>query len=211
MSGVSLRRAESHWVAIGNPRQQKESYGFAMHMIFRTALVWLRSRRGPAVGVHDVAHLRLRVTPTDLDTLGHVNNGIYLSLMDLGRMDLLIRAGAWKRLSALGYYPVVASETISFRKSLQPRQRFTLQTRVIGYDEKSVYVEQRFVAHEEIYAVGFIRGRFLKKTGGTVSIAELATALDVDTSTLPVPEWLARWAKDVALPASRDTAPSDWS
>jgi acyl-CoA thioesterase FadM len=153
----------------------------------------------------------MRVVPTDLDTLGHVNNGIYLSLMDLGRMDLLIRAGAWKRLSALGYYPVVASETISFRKSLQPRQRFTLQSRVVGYDEKSVYVEQRFVANDEIYATGVIRGRFLKKTGGTVSIAELAAALDVDASALPVPAWLARWAKDVALPASREAAPSDWS
>src|SRR5690606_7589807 len=115
-------------------------------------LLLLRARRDPSVGMHDVGRTPFRVLPTDLDVLGHMNNGVYLSIMDLGRMDLMIRAGAWARLRELGYYPVVSNQTISYRKSLQPWQRFELETRIVGYDAKAVFVEQRFVVAGEIYA-----------------------------------------------------------
>ena len=179
-------------------------------MIYRTIFYFLRSRRRPSLHPHDVGRLPLRVLPTDLDTLRHVNNGIYLSLMDLGRVDLLVRAGISQTFNKLGYYPVVSNETISFRRSLQPWQRFTLETRLVGYDTKAVFVEQRFVVDGEVFATGFVRARFLKKSGGTVTIAELADAIGIDPSTLPVPEWLVRWSADVALPASRASAPSVW-
>lgn len=179
-------------------------------MIFRTIFHALRGPRRSALGVHDVGRLPMRVLPTDLDVLGHMNNGVYLSIMDLGRFDLLTRSGVWARLKGLGYYPVVASETITFRKSLQPWQRFILETRIAGYDARAVYVQQRFTVDGEIFAEGFIRGRFLKRTGGVVTVAELAEALDVDVSTMHLPEWAERWASDVALPPTRAAAPSDW-
>ena len=182
-----------------------------MNLLFRTALLYLRSRRGPKLGVHDVARTPFRVVPSDLDVLGHMNNGVYFSIMDLGRMDLMIRAGVWKKLTDRGFYPVVTKETISFRKSLQPWQRFTVESRIAGYDDKAVFIEQRFVVSGEIFARAFMCGRFLKKTGGTVSMTELADALDVDTSEVTLPAWLTRWAEDMVLPATRAQAPSEWS
>ena len=179
-------------------------------MIYRTLFYLLRARRSSKLHPHDVGRLSLRVLPTDLDTLRHVNNGIYLSLMDLGRTDLLVRAGIYDTFAKLGYYPVVSNETISFRRSLQPWQRFVLETRIVGYDAKAVFAEQRFVVDGEIYAVGFVRARFLKKTGGTVTVAELGEAVGIDPATMPVPEWLTRWSADVALPPSRATAASTW-
>ena len=179
-------------------------------MIYRTLFYLFRARRSPKLDPHDVGRIRLRVLPTDLDTLRHVNNGIYLSLMDLGRTDLLVRSGIYATFNRLGYYPVVSNETVSFRRSLQPWQRFVLETRIVGYDAKAIFVEQRFVVEGEIYAVGFIRARFLKKTGGTVTVAELADATGIDPTQVPVPEWLVRWSTDVALPPSRATAPSTW-
>jgi acyl-CoA thioesterase FadM len=180
-------------------------------MFFRTILHMLLSGRAPALDVHDVARLPLRVWPTDLDLLGHMNNGVYLSIMDLGRFDLLIRAGTWARFQEVGYYPVVSSETITFRKSLQPWQRYVLETRIAGYDGKAVFVQQRFTVDGEIYAEGLIRGRFLKKSGGVVSIAELSAVAGIDVSDFVTPEWITRWATDVALPPTRAEAPSDWS
>ncbi len=178
--------------------------------MFRTLLLIRAARRRSALGIHDVASTPFRVLPTDIDFLRHMNNGVYLSIMDLGRIDLLVRAGAWAQFERLGYYPVVASETITFRRSLELWQRFTVETRVAGYDEKAVYIEQRFVVDGEIYAQAFVRGRFLKRGGGTVSLPELATALDVDISELTLPAWIGRWADDVALPPSRAAAPSTW-
>jgi acyl-CoA thioesterase FadM len=180
-------------------------------MFFRTLLVWLRSHWGPRYGVNDVGRMTLRVLPTDLDINNHVNNGVYFSLMDLGRFDLLHRSGAWAIMMKNGYYPVVASETITFRKSLAPWQQYVLESKIVGYDEKAVFLEQRFVVDGEIYAQGFIRGRFLKKSGGIVSLEELAQVLDVDTSTVALPEWLSEWSADVALPSTRAEAPSTWT
>ena len=170
----------------------------------------LRSRRASALDATAVSRVRLRVLPTDLDVLGHMNNGVYLSIMDLGRMDLLVRTGSWKRLNALGMYPVMANETISFRKSLQPWQRFDLETRIVGIDERAVYCEQRFVVDGEIYAQAMTRGRFLRKGGGVVSIEDLTRLLEVDAAHFPPPEWVKRWAQDVALPSTRAEAPSTW-
>ena len=160
--------------------------------------------------MHDVGRTDFRVLPTDLDVLGHMNNGVYFSIMDLGRMDLMIRAGSWARLTEHGFYPVASNETITFRKSLQPWQRFTLETKIVGYDAKAVFVEQRFVVKGEIFAQAFMRGRFLKKTGGTVSMQELSDALGVDTTEVTLPPWLARWSDDVVLPPTKVNAPSNW-
>lgn len=181
-----------------------------MHLIFRTIIRMLRSRRASPLGSTDVGRMTFRVVPTDLDVLGHMNNGVYFSLMDLGRIDLMIRTGAWKRLTALGMYPVMASETMSFRKSLQPWQKFELETRLIGIDDKAVYCEQRFVVDGEIYAQAMTRARFLRKGGGVVSIDDLTAVLEVDAAHFPPPEWVTQWAAQVALPSTRAEAPSTW-
>jgi acyl-CoA thioesterase FadM len=170
----------------------------------------LRSRRKPTLGIHDVGRLELRVVATDLDVLGHMNNGVYFSLMDLGRMDLMIRAGLWKKFMDKGYYPVMANETATFRKSLTHGTKFVLETRIVGYDDRAVYAEQRFVVNGEIYMSAMTRARFLKKTGGTVSLAELSELTGVDTALRP-PAWVAEWAASVQLPATRDAAPSEWA
>lgn len=170
----------------------------------------LRSRRASRLHALDVGRVRFRVLPTDLDVLGHMNNGVYFSIMDLGRMDLMIRAGAWGLLRSRGWYPVMANETMSFRRSLQPWQLFDLETRIVGVDAKGVYVEQRFVVDGEIYAQAMTRARFLKK-GGTVSIAELTELLGVDVTTPTLPGWVEPWASAVALPTTREPAPSVWN
>lgn len=180
-------------------------------MLLRTILTLLRARRRSALDIHDVGRLTFRVLPNDLDVQRHVNNGVYLSLMDLGRLDLLVRTGAWKRMRAFGCYPVIASETITFRKSLQLWQRYTLETRIAGYDERAVYIEQRFVVDGEIYARAHLRGRFLKSRGGVVSVTELAELLEISTDEVVLPEWIDRWAQDVALPSTRAEAPSVWN
>lgn len=179
-------------------------------MIFRTMLHLLRARRRSPLGIHDIGTVRFRVLPTDLDVLGHMNNGVYFSIMDLGRIDLMIRAGVWAKMRAAGIYPVMASETMTFRKSLQPWQLFDVETRIVGYDERgSVYAEQRFVVDGEIYASAMTRARFLKK-GGTVALQELSEVTGVDATTLKPADWVTRWAVDVALPSTRADAPSTW-
>ncbi len=149
--------------------------------------------------------------PTDLDAYGHMNNGRYLSISDLGRFDLLRRSGLWPEMRKRGWYPVVASSTITYRKSLEPWQRYEIESRFLGVDERDVYLEQRFVVSGEIYARMFIRGRFLQKTGGHAPMDKLMKLLGDQPVTFDVPEWLSAWGKDSVLPSSKSIAPSAWS
>ena len=180
-------------------------------MIFRTMLHAFLSRFGARLGHWDVARTRFRVLPTDLDILKHMNNGVYLSIADIGRFDLLRRNGVWAIFEQRGWYPVVASETISFRKSLELWQSFVVESRILGFDEKAVYVEQRFTVGGEIYTQAFIRGRVLKRSGGVVSIEDLLEAVGPSPTDVAIPQWLLEWGADAALPSTRAEAPSVWS
>ncbi|GAA3583151.1 thioesterase family protein [Klugiella xanthotipulae] len=180
-------------------------------MILRLLLLTLRSRRGPRLGPWDLTRTRFRVKLTDLDILHHMNNGRYLSIMDLGRQDLMIRSGMWRRLGELGWYPVVVGQTISYRKSLTLGQVFVVETRIVGHDVKSFYLEQRFVVRGEIYARAFVRARFLKKTGGTLTAAEVVEGLGVaDIPEGRMPQWVQDWSDASTLPPTRAAAPSEW-
>ena len=113
-----------------------------MHMMFRTLLhYFFHGRRGPRLGFGDVSRSSFRVMPTDLDLLRHVNNGVYLSIMDVARFDMLQRNGVMAIFSARGWYPVVVAETISFRKSLQLWEKFTIESKMLGFDDQAVFLD----------------------------------------------------------------------
>ncbi|HEY0994656.1 MAG TPA: acyl-CoA thioesterase, partial [Gemmatimonadaceae bacterium] len=116
-----------------------------MNLVFRLAWIALTARFRPRVDLLGPARTRFRVLPTDCDVLLHVNNGVYLSLMDLGRVDLMLRSGLFGELRSRGWYPVVAGLTIQYLASLNPFERFVIDTRIVGWDERSFYVEQRFL------------------------------------------------------------------
>lgn len=168
------------------------------------------AKRRPALAITDVSIVHDRVWPTDIDELRHMNNGVYLSLLDHARLDLMLRAGAWAAMRAAKVYPVVTAQSIAYRRSLELGQRFQIETRIAGYDDRSVYIEQRVVARGEIYARAFVQGRFLRDAGGVVPIQEVGDVVGVVTADHPVPTWLREWAENVRLPSTREPAPSDW-
>lgn len=152
-----------------------------------------------------------RVWPTDLDVFNHMNNGVYLTLMDLSRYDLGLRSRAWQRWKKLGWYPVVVAATITFRKSLMPWQSFDMESRVVGWDDEAFYFEQRFVVANEIYAKAYTRIRFLKRTRGILSPQEVVDATGGWDGHRPeLPEFVKHWAEETKLPKGREEAPSEW-
>jgi len=92
----------------------------------------------------DLSVLRLRVLPNDLDISLHLNNGRYLTLMDLGRTDFLLRSGLWRTVLKRKLTPIVSSVLIRYRREIGPFKPFNLETRVIGWREDTVIFEQAF-------------------------------------------------------------------
>lgn len=161
--------------------------------------------------ISDTGYREFLVWPTDIDVFMHMNNGIYLTLLDLARYDLMKRAHAWQDLKQLKVHPVVVAETITFRKSLTPWLRFGIETKILGWDEQAFYIGQRFVVKKEIYAEGVVKLRFLKDPKGVPSPKEVNEMLGGWDAVVPeIPEWVKRWSKDLALPKGKEPALSDW-
>lgn len=169
-----------------------------MNLFLRLLLLLLTAPFRPRCEVLGPARKRFIVWPPDLDVLWHVNNGVYLSMLDVARVDLLLRSGAAGRLRRARYYPVVAAQTIRFRRSLKLLDRFEVETRVIGWDEKAFLIEHQFLRKGEIVAEAMVRSRFLKRQGGSVSSAELLELLGKAQPSPALPAWVEAWNRQNA-------------
>lgn len=164
-----------------------------MNLLFRLLRVVLAARFRPRAELLEETSVFFRVWPSDLDALWHMNNGKYCSLMDLGRVDMMIRNGIGRLIMAQGWYPVIAGEWIRFKESLTPFTRFELRTRPLGWDDKSFYLRQTFLVHGRVAAVGLVRARFLAKTGGTVDAPTLAARIAPTIQSPPLPDYVRDW------------------
>jgi acyl-CoA thioesterase FadM len=180
--------------------------------------LWLRMiwafnswRFKPELGIADVGRRTFRVWPTDLDAFAHMNNGVYLSVMDLGRFDLMLRGRKWQSLRKLGWYPVVVSVSIVYRKSLELWALFDVETKIVGWDHEALFVEQRFTRNGEIYTKAIVKLRWLKRPRGIVTPQEVIEASGGWPGAHPIlPDWVVRWNKDSVLPKGKEPAPSNW-
>ncbi|MDF3068310.1 MAG: thioesterase superfamily protein [Polyangiaceae bacterium] len=169
-----------------------------MNLFLRLLLLLLTYRFRPRCEKLGPARKRFVVWPPDLDVLGHVNNGVYLSMLDVARVDWMLRSGMAGPIRERRYYPVVAAETIRFRKSLQLFQSFDVETRVLGWDERAFILQHRFLRGDELVAEAIVRARFLKRKGGTVTSAALLEAIGVAESSPALPEWISAWNRENA-------------
>ena len=136
-----------------------------MNLFFRMLRIFVMGLFRSRIDLLDSSELRFRVLPTDLDINVHMTNARYLSFMDLGRTDLLIRAGLLKMMHREKLMPVVGHIDIKFRRSLSPFQRFSLTSRLICWDEKWLYMEQRIESATGLHSVAIVRGLFLDRSG----------------------------------------------
>jgi acyl-CoA thioesterase FadM len=136
-----------------------------MNLIFRLLYVFFASFRRPRLAPGDESVVRLSVLPTDLDLNFHMNNGRYLTLMDLGRVDLLLRLGIVRAMAKMRWRGVVASVMVRFRRPLDPFQRYELRTRLLCWDERWFFMEHRFTRRGELMAYGLVKIQFAGAEG----------------------------------------------
>ena len=90
-----------------------------MNLWFRLLWLLVTSRMRPRLDLPGEASvLPFRAWFHDLDTSLHMNNGRYLTLMDLGRVQLMIRAGMIPTIVRKRWTPVVGSSYMRHRRSL---------------------------------------------------------------------------------------------
>lgn len=135
----------------------------------------------------------MRVWPFDLDINRHVTNGRYFSMADVARMDFLFRSGAYKVALRYKALPIVGDNWGKFRKELKLFQKFEIHTRMLGWDEKWVFVQHDFQRHGRILGSVIMRGVF--RAGRDI----LKPTVFVESMALPeespkLPQWVAQWS-----------------
>ena len=117
------------------------------------------------IDIMDEHRLTFHCLPTDLDLNRHLTNSRFHSFMDQVRFDLILRSGVWRRLRAQGVGPVLGSSSIRFRKQIRPWQRFEVTARILSWDERWIYMEQRVLAAGETAAVAIVKTAFVDRNG----------------------------------------------
>lgn len=136
--------------------------------------------------------LTFRVWPHDLDINVHMNNARYMALMDLGRLDLIVRCGLWRTVFRQAWQPVIAASLVRFKKPLKPFQPFTLTSRVLGWDERWIYIEHVIATDGAVACHAVVRGAFVKK-GVVIPPSQVAAAADMSDPSPSLPDWLPSW------------------
>lgn len=89
-----------------------------------------------------------RVTSNDID-MCHMNNARYLRECDFARFSLYVRNGVFKALRALRGSMVVGATTIRYRRALYIGESYELRSRIVTWDDKAFYLEQKFVSTKD--------------------------------------------------------------
>lgn len=139
-----------------------------------------------------VTELQLRTYPNDLDFNMHVNNGRYLTLMDLGRLHMLAAHGLFTATVKRKWFPVLGSAKVHFIRPLKVFQKFTLYSQVIYWDEKWIYVEQKFVYQGKLIATAILKALFVCGKD-KITPEQVICLLNKDVKKPEPPQHLLQW------------------
>lgn len=136
----------------------------------------------------------MRIWPSDLDVYGHVNNGRYLTLMDFGRLAFILRTRLMPVFLRRRWTPVLGGATCHFLREMRAFERVELVTRIVCWDEKWFYFEQRFEQAGRTRAVGLTQV-VLRKNGRTVPPQRALAVLGHHAPSPPAPDIVVRWSQ----------------
>jgi len=165
-----------------------------VNLYLRLFLLLFRLIGLPRRGVLDESRVSFRVLPTDCDINFHMNNGRYLSFMDLGRVHLVAQIGLLRVILRKRWGAALGAAEINFIRPLAPFQKFDLVTRLVTWDEKYAYMEQRFESGGVLCAHAFVKGLFLGRSG-RVNSSTVVAELGFSGVPPPMPEELRIWAE----------------
>lgn len=137
-----------------------------MNLFLRLFYVLIASFFRPRLAIGNaVSDIQLMTFPNDLDINLHVNNGRYLTLCDLNRVDLFIRTGLARVMIKQGWMPIIAEHTMVYRKSLGAFRKFQAKLEVTHWDEKYFFMQHCFSVDGKIIAEGTSKGVVKGKQG----------------------------------------------
>ena len=160
-------------------------------------LVWalIRAGRLPRIASGVTIERHLRVWPGDLDINGHMNNGRYLTILDLMLVEYFVRSGFARVMLRAGWRPMSGGAVITYRKALMPGQRYRLRFALAAADHAWNFMRFEFLREDgTLCAAGYMKGAAVARDGlvpNATSYAAMGLAPLPHPLPAPVRDWLA--------------------
>ncbi|MCB5411041.1 acyl-CoA thioesterase [Pseudogemmobacter faecipullorum] len=180
-----------------------------MYPLIRMMAVFLQARRAPQIQALDTLVSHHICMPWDIDPWMELNNGRTLTLYDLGRIGLAARTPLGKTLRQRRWGMAVAGASVRYRKRIRAFDRFEMRSRLLGWDERFLYLEQSIWRQGECASQVLIRGAVTKGARGILPPAELAAVLGLAPESPALPRWAMAWiAAEAERPWPPEPAPA---
>lgn len=167
-----------------------------MLLLFRFLFTIFKARFRSRIGPLDESVVRFTALPHDCDLNFHLNAGRFGSFMDIARVELIGRMHILRRLLMRGWRPIVGGILVRYRRSILPFERFTIRSRVIGWNEKWFYIEHIVENNRgETAAVAHAR-TLLRSKDRNIAPRELIELMGLEGMQSPVlPEFVHLWTR----------------
>jgi acyl-CoA thioesterase FadM len=130
--------------------------------------------------------------PWDIDLWMELNNGRTLTLYDLGRIPLASRAGLLDALKKKQWGLTMAGACVRYRRRVRMFDRLEMRSRMVGADDRFVYLEQSMWVNGEA-ANHIVYRAAVTNTKGIVPTVEVFEALGFDETPMELPGWIKAW------------------
>lgn len=112
-----------------------------------------------------------------LDTFGHMNNAVYLSLLEEARWDLITKNGyGLSEILKTGIGPTLLEIKLNFLKELRLRDEVLIETQLVSYEKKIGIIKHRMLRGADVCCTAELKIGLLN--------------LSARKLILPTPEWL---------------------
>lgn len=135
--------------------------------------------------------LHMRVRPGQIDFNNHMNQSCYAQVLELGRADWILGTRAYMHWRSQGYNPVVAEQTITYRRELKLLQAYRIDTRVVGMDGRLMVFEQHILVGGRVHAKAVVKLIFVGPDGVETAQKTEALVRSHFSEPLQVSDWRA--------------------
>ena len=133
--------------------------------------------------------ISMMVWPQDIDPFLELNNGRYVTLLDLGRYGYGTRVDINGFLKKNQWSLTITGTYNEYRHRLRLFQKFELNTKIIGYDSDWFYFFQKIKRNGKTHMASVVKYAFTSKKG-IVKPKEVVAAMGEKYDPSQLPKWV---------------------
>ena len=162
-----------------------------MYPYLRLTRVLFQSKFKPKLEFHseEFDTIKLSVWPQDIDPFLELNNGRYVTLLDLGRFAYGARVDIKDFLKKNQWSLTITGTYNEYRYRLRLFQKFELKTKIIGYDTDWFYFFQKLERNGKTHMASVVKFALTSKKG-IVKPKEVIEAMGEEFDPNQLPNWV---------------------